>query len=149
MSVAHIAVVGTGYIGVEHIKAIAASEAAILHTICSTARSEGQALALKDAYGARKTTTRYADVLADADVDIVYLCTPNSQHVSQAVSGLRAGKHLFISQPTRPMPARQARLDPASASHRQSSRHAALHGPPGLRSPAACTDRIRQTRSPS
>ena len=29
----------------------------------------------------------------------MYLCTPNSQHVSQAVSGLRAGKHLFIEKP--------------------------------------------------
>ena len=49
MSEIGIAVVGTGYIGGEHIKVIAAHEQARFEVICSTARSEGQAKALHEA----------------------------------------------------------------------------------------------------
>ena len=42
-----IAVVGTGYIGGEHMKAIAAHPQAVLHTICSTPRSEAIAQELQ------------------------------------------------------------------------------------------------------
>ena len=94
-----IAVVGTGYIGVEHIKAISGNRSARLHTICTTPRSEGNAQSLKDAHGAERVTTRYEDVLEDPGVHVVYLCTPNSQHVSQAVAALEARKHVFVEKP--------------------------------------------------
>ena len=94
-----IAVVGTGYIGVEHIKAIEANASARLHTICSTPRSEDIAKSLRDTHDAQKVTTRLDEVIQDPEVDIVYLCTPNSQHVSQAVAALEAGKHVFVEKP--------------------------------------------------
>lgn len=99
MSEIGIAVVGTGYIGGEHIKVIAAHEQARLEVICSTARSEGQAKALQEAYGAKRVSTRYEDVVGDEAVDVVYLCTPNSQHVEQAVRALEGGKHVFVEKP--------------------------------------------------
>jgi len=95
----NIAVVGTGYIGGEHIKAIAAHPTAQLHTICSTPRSEATAQKLKEEYGAITCTTQFESVLATDDIDIVYLCTPNSQHVDQAIQTLEAGKHLFVEKP--------------------------------------------------
>ena len=94
-----IAVVGTGYIGEEHIKVIAAHEKARLQVICSTERSEGKAVALQEAYGAERVSANYEDVVGDEAVDIAYLCTPNSQHVEQAVMALEAGKHVFVEKP--------------------------------------------------
>ncbi len=99
MSAPGIAVIGAGYIGSEHIKAIAAHPGARLRTICTTPRSEGSARELQETYGAEKITTRYGDALEDRQVGIVYLCTPNSQHVTQAVAALEAGKHLFVEKP--------------------------------------------------
>ena len=74
-----IAVVGTGYIGGEHMRAIAASPRARLEVICSTERSRGAAEELRSTHGAGRTTTDYEDVLSDDRVDVVYLCTPNSR----------------------------------------------------------------------
>lgn len=99
MSPYNIAVVGTGYIGGEHIKAIATHPTAQLHTICSTPRSEATAQKLKEEYGAITCTTQFESVLGTNDIDIVYLCTPNSQHVAQAIQTLEAGKHLFVEKP--------------------------------------------------
>ncbi len=99
MSEPGIAVVGTGYIGGEHIKAIAAHAGARLHTICSTPRSADRARQLADTYGAGRIVTAYDEVVGAAGVDVVYLCTPNSQHVDQAVAALEAGKALFVEKP--------------------------------------------------
>ena len=99
MGALNIAVIGTGYIGGEHIKAIAAHPTAQLHTICSTPRSESIARDLMETYKAGKITTDYTQVLQDPDVDLIYLCTPNSQHCSQAVAALEASKHIFVEKP--------------------------------------------------
>ena len=99
MDTFNIAIIGTGYIGGEHIKAIAAHTTAQLHTICSTPRSENIARDLMETYKAGKVTTDYTQVLQDPDVDLLYLCTPNSQHCSQAVAALEAGKHIFVEKP--------------------------------------------------
>jgi predicted dehydrogenase len=44
-------------------------------------------------------TTNYADVLADANIDAVVLCTPHSQHASEIVAAAKAGKHVFCEKP--------------------------------------------------
>ena len=94
-----IAVVGTGYIGGEHIKAIAANPRAHLRTICTTPRSERIAKDLQATYVADRISTDYDRVLCDPEVDIVYLCTPNAQHADQAIAALGAGKHVFVEKP--------------------------------------------------
>lgn len=94
-----VAVVGTGYIGGEHLRAIAAHPRARLEAICSTEGSRALAEQLGTTHGAGRTTTVYEDVLGDRRVDAVYLCTPNSLHESQAVAALEAGKHLFVEKP--------------------------------------------------
>ena len=99
MSEIGIAVVGTGYIGREHIKAIAAHSQARLEFICATRRSEAVAVELQGVYGAGRVSTDFMDVVGDEGVDVVYLCTPNSQHVQQAVEALEGGKHVFVEKP--------------------------------------------------
>lgn len=94
-----IAVVGTGYIGGVHIETIAAHPDAQLQAICSTTRSEERARQLKETYGAERITTHFDDIVADQNVDVVYLCTPNSQHVDQAVAALEGGKAVFVEKP--------------------------------------------------
>ena len=54
-----IAVVGTGYIGGEHMRAIAANPRSHLEVICSTERSRGVAEELRGTHGAARTTNNY------------------------------------------------------------------------------------------
>lgn len=41
----------------------------------------------------------YGSMLADPDVDAVYIATPNALHANQVVAAARAGKHVFCDKP--------------------------------------------------
>jgi predicted dehydrogenase len=55
-----------------------------------------------EAFGARHGIERaygsYAEILADPEVDVLYLATPHSQHHAVAVAALRAGKALLVEK---------------------------------------------------
>lgn len=41
----------------------------------------------------------FEEMIADADIDLVILCTPNTLHFSQARMALEAGKHVIVEKP--------------------------------------------------
>ncbi len=41
----------------------------------------------------------YESLVADPDVDIVYIATPHPQHVNAALLALDAGKHVLVEKP--------------------------------------------------
>jgi predicted dehydrogenase len=47
-----------------------------------------------------RITTRFEDLLAARDVDIISITTPNHLHAEQAVAAARAGKHMVLEKPT-------------------------------------------------
>lgn len=94
-----IGIVGPGYIGLQHAAAVAANPRVELAALCGTERSRSQVEAAARQWGARLATTRYEDLLDDPKIDIIYICTPNSQHADQAVAALEAGKHVFVEKP--------------------------------------------------
>ncbi|GAA4192911.1 Gfo/Idh/MocA family oxidoreductase [Microbacterium oryzae] len=54
-------------------------------------------------------------LLADAEVDIVHVCTPNAQHAEQALAALAAGKHVVCEKPIATTSADARRLVDAQA----------------------------------
>lgn len=44
-------------------------------------------------------TSRYADVLADPNIDAIVLATPHSHHAAEVVAAADAGKHIFVEKP--------------------------------------------------
>lgn len=50
------------------------------------------------ALGAKRTSSRFEDALAD-DIDLVVISTPNHLHEPQAAAALRAGKHVLLQKP--------------------------------------------------
>lgn len=87
--------VGAGLIGGQHAQAFAANPRAELALICDAYADRANATAA--AFGCRATTS-LADV-AQADVDLVAIATPDFAHHEPALTLLNAGKHLVIEKP--------------------------------------------------
>jgi predicted dehydrogenase len=48
---------------------------------------------------------RPEDLIADTEIDIVDICTPNNYHAPLAIAALNAGKHVICEKPLAPTPA--------------------------------------------
>jgi len=59
-------------------------------------------------FGAAYCSTDYHDVLADADIDMVMLCTRHNLHAKIAMEAAKAGKAIFVEKP---MAVNQEELD--------------------------------------
>jgi len=55
-------------------------------------------------HGVEKLYTNPADLIADPDIDIIDICTPNMYHTDMAVAALDAGKHVICEKPLAPTP---------------------------------------------
>jgi len=62
---------------------------------------EERAVAAAEKYGAEgaKTYTDYTELLKDASIDVVHVCTPNDSHAEIAIAALEAGKHVMSEKP--------------------------------------------------
>ena len=62
-------------------------------------RSGVSAAALSEQYDADYSTNDYADILNDANIDMIVICTRHDSHVELAVRALEAGKHVLVEKP--------------------------------------------------
>jgi myo-inositol 2-dehydrogenase/D-chiro-inositol 1-dehydrogenase len=53
----------------------------------------------RDTLGVKGLYKDYNELLAQKDVDAVFLVTPNTVHPAQIIAGLKAGKHVFCEKP--------------------------------------------------
>jgi 1,5-anhydro-D-fructose reductase (1,5-anhydro-D-mannitol-forming) len=95
--------IGWGIIGLGRIAsgqiapAIARSTSSELISVVS--RDQAKAEAFAKEHGARRGTSDYHQMLADPEVDAVYIATPNAQHADQVVAAAAAGKHVLCDKP--------------------------------------------------
>jgi len=111
-----LAVVGTGYWGVNHVRAFGRVPGAELVAVCDpnqAALDRAASLAPR----ARKLRS-FDEVLTADDIDAVVLATPAIHHAAQSVAALAAGKHVFVEKPLALSPA-DAALVAAAASAAQ------------------------------
>lgn len=94
---------GVGVIGAHswaemaHLPGYAAYERANLVAICDTVRERAEAMAAK--FGIARVYTDYQDLLADADVHMVDVCTPTETHLPLSLAAIAAGKHVLSEKP--------------------------------------------------
>ncbi|MCA0295852.1 MAG: Gfo/Idh/MocA family oxidoreductase [Actinobacteria bacterium] len=62
-------------------------------------RDAARASAFAEEIGAAGWSDDLPGLLASADVDAVYVATPNSLHYGQALDAIRAGKHVLVEKP--------------------------------------------------
>ena len=62
-------------------------------------RSLARAQAVAEQFGIAKPYGNYEELLADADIDVIYIPLPNHLHVSWSIRALEAGKHVLCEKP--------------------------------------------------
>jgi predicted dehydrogenase len=70
---------------------------AVLRAVHSANGARGKSYARR--FGADYCTSDYSEVLADREVDAVLITSRNVRHAGEALSALRAGKHVFVEKP--------------------------------------------------
>lgn len=95
-----LGVIGTGAITRSMLTEYCKCDNFEVNAIYSRKVETGRAMA--DAFSITKVYTALADLLADEEIEIVYVATPNSIHFSQAKAALIAGKHVICEKPFTP-----------------------------------------------
>jgi predicted dehydrogenase len=69
----------------------------VMKVVCG--RTESKVKAAQEALGWAEYATRWEDVVARPDVDVVDICTPGDSHVTIGVAAARAGKAILCEKP--------------------------------------------------
>ncbi len=92
-----VGIIGCGAIGVEHARALAQVDGARIAACCDVDPARADAFCRE--YGARYATTDSARLIADSDIDAVYVLTHHDTHASLCIQAAEAGKHIFVEKP--------------------------------------------------
>ncbi|MCC6867256.1 MAG: Gfo/Idh/MocA family oxidoreductase [Burkholderiales bacterium] len=98
MNPVRIGIVGVGRMGRRHAENLATRvPGAALVAACSPIGEELEWA--RDTLGVQSLHKDYAELLANKDIDCVFLVTPNTLHPAQIIAALKAGKHVFCEKP--------------------------------------------------
>ncbi|SKA80316.1 Predicted dehydrogenase [Agreia bicolorata] len=109
------AAIGTGTISrsvVPDLQACDGVDVTVVHS-----RDASKAARFADDFGIARSTDDYAGLLADDNIDVVYLATPFATHHRMAREALEAGKHVLVEKPITMTSADAAELFDIAAAH--------------------------------
>lgn len=87
----------TGGIANAFAKALARVDDA--HLVAVSSRTQERAAAFAAEHGADRAYESLEAMLADEDVDVVYIASPHSEHCREALAAVGAGKHVLVEKP--------------------------------------------------
>jgi predicted dehydrogenase len=70
-----------------------------VEAVAMVGRNADAARRLGEGFGISTISTDYKEILRDASIDAVHVCTPNAQHFPMAKDALLAGKHVLCEKP--------------------------------------------------
>ena len=91
------AVAGTGSIATRTLPDLALAENA--EVIAVSSRTQQRADSFGSEYGIPRAYGTYQAMLADPDIDVVYICTPHGAHFAMAAQAIQVGKHVLCEKP--------------------------------------------------
>jgi predicted dehydrogenase len=90
-------VLGTGWIADRFVASLGRHTRQVVTAVGSrSGDSAGRAAA---AWGAERAHGSYEALVADPDVDVVYVATPHNHHLPHALLAIAAGKHVLVEKP--------------------------------------------------
>jgi 1,5-anhydro-D-fructose reductase (1,5-anhydro-D-mannitol-forming) len=96
-------VLGWGIIGIGNIVRSTMAPAMVAEPECDlvagVSRDQGRADAFAREFGARFAYTDYVEMLANPEVEAVFIATPNVFHAGQVIAAAAAGKHVLCDKP--------------------------------------------------
>jgi len=95
-----VGLVGLGYWGPNLLRVLNDNNDVRVEWICDLREDRLDRLARR--YPSIQTTTRFADLIEDPDLDAILIATPVFTHLDLARASLRAGKHTFVEKPLAP-----------------------------------------------
>ncbi|MCU1469233.1 MAG: oxidoreductase [Glaciihabitans sp.] len=90
-------VLAPGEIANDFVSTLHANTEQRMHAVAS--RSPERAAAFAAKHGIPKSYGSYAELVADPDIDVVYVAAPHSEHRALALLAIAAGKHVLIEKP--------------------------------------------------
>ncbi|HJN10441.1 MAG: Gfo/Idh/MocA family oxidoreductase [Pirellulaceae bacterium] len=100
----NVALVGTKFMGRAHSNAYLnvakffdLPVTPVMHTV--VARNEKETKDFAERWGWRNSSTDWQAAVADAEIDLVDIVTPNNVHAEHAIAALEAGKHVACEKP--------------------------------------------------
>lgn len=93
----NIGVVGLGWPGQMHLKAVLATPNLSLHSVADTSPERQKLFAAE--HPLPKVYSGYEEMVANPTVDAVIICLPNFLHTVATLAALRAGKHVLCEKP--------------------------------------------------
>src|SRR5690348_4111538 len=90
------AIIGCGAIFSNHADAIVECSNANLYAVCDIDLGRATAAAVK--YNC-KYFTDYNEMLEDANIDVVHICTPHFLHATMTIDAMNKGKHVLTEKP--------------------------------------------------
>lgn len=95
--------IGWGVIGIGNIVQSTIAPAMVAEASCdlvaATSRDRGRADKFANDFGAEHAYTEYSEMLANPEVEAVFIATPNGLHAAQAIAAASAGKHVLCDKP--------------------------------------------------
>jgi len=88
---------GTGWIAERFVGSLQAHSSQQVVAVGS--RSPNTADLFARRFGIERRHASYQDLVADSDVDVMYVATPHNAHVDGALLALEAGKHTVVEKP--------------------------------------------------
>ena len=91
------AITGTGFMGKVHTEALKRMPGIEIVGIQGSTPEKSKAAA--EQLDLRKAYASYDELIADGEIDVVHITTPNRLHFDQTVAALKAGKHVLCEKP--------------------------------------------------
>ncbi len=92
-----VGVVGVGWFGTVHCRAIADHPQLELSALCD--RAEERLAQMAREHGVARTCTDYRELVEDPGIDVLAVVTPWDHHAEPVLAGLAAGKHVLVEKP--------------------------------------------------
>ena len=90
-------ILGTGGIARTFVTDLRLGDSGVATAVGS--RSQASADSFADLFGIANRYASYESLVADPDVDVIYVATPHPMHHDNAILALRAGKHVLVEKP--------------------------------------------------